>query len=224
MRQKIIDAIKKEKLIVIVRGVEKEKLIPLAEAMYDGGVMNPDSLGYTKFKMSSSVMICCHKIYDSTVTYAKLRRNNPLIVKIEAVKRSNGAVLNSRKYMIYSHQTPASGNYNVDEKINVGTTCLTAPNVAGQFPTGYSRYDGYWFEAPLDVELEIPENVPYIVNFTFYFSNNGKPCEFSHYQNIAHWDWLWTDWFCSNSTPPGVTIFNCVKTASCSTTKGSAAP
>ena len=38
MRQKIIDAIKKEKLIVIVRGVEKEKLIPLAEAMYDGGV------------------------------------------------------------------------------------------------------------------------------------------------------------------------------------------
>ncbi len=38
MRQKIIDAIKKEKLIVIVRGIEKEKLIPLAEAMYDGGV------------------------------------------------------------------------------------------------------------------------------------------------------------------------------------------
>ena len=187
-------------------------------AMYRDGVMNPDSLGYTKFKMSSSIMICCHKIYDSTVTYAKLKRNNPLIVKIEAVKRSNGAVLNSRKYMIYSHQTPSSGNYNVDEKINVGTTCLTAPNVAGQFPTGYSRYDGYWFEAPLDLELEIPENVPYIVNLTFYFSNNGKPCEFAHYQNIAHWDWLWTDWFCTDSTPKGVTIFNCVKTASCSTT------
>lgn len=34
----IIQAIKKEKLIAIVRGVEKEKLLPLAEAMYAGGV------------------------------------------------------------------------------------------------------------------------------------------------------------------------------------------
>ena len=33
-----IDTISAEKLIVIVRGVEKEKLIPLCEAMYDGGV------------------------------------------------------------------------------------------------------------------------------------------------------------------------------------------
>ena len=38
MRQTVIDAVRKEKLIVIVRGVEREKLIPLAEAMYDGGV------------------------------------------------------------------------------------------------------------------------------------------------------------------------------------------
>lgn len=38
MRQKIIDQIKKEKLIVIVRGIERKKLIPLAQAMYDGGV------------------------------------------------------------------------------------------------------------------------------------------------------------------------------------------
>ena len=34
----MIDTVKKERLIVIVRGVEKEKLIPLAEAMYAGGV------------------------------------------------------------------------------------------------------------------------------------------------------------------------------------------
>lgn len=188
------------------------------DSMYRGGVFNPDSLGYTKFKMSSSVMICCHKIYDSTVTYAKLKRNNPLIVKVEAKKRNGGDVLASRKYMIYSHQTPSSGNYSVDEKINVGTTCLTAPNVQGQFPTGYNRHNGYWFEAPIDLELDITENVPYIVDFTFYFSNNGKPCEIAHYQNIAHWDWLWQDWFCSNSTPKGVTVFNCVKSASCSTT------
>ena len=38
MREKVIDVIKREKLIVIVRGVEKEKLIPLAEAMYEGGI------------------------------------------------------------------------------------------------------------------------------------------------------------------------------------------
>ena len=38
MRNKIIESIETEKLIVIVRGVEREKLIPLAEAMYAGGV------------------------------------------------------------------------------------------------------------------------------------------------------------------------------------------
>lgn len=38
MRNNIIEAVKKEKLVVIVRGVPREKLIPLAEAMYDGGI------------------------------------------------------------------------------------------------------------------------------------------------------------------------------------------
>ncbi len=38
MEKKLIETIEKEKLIVIVRGVEKEKLLPLAEAMYDGGI------------------------------------------------------------------------------------------------------------------------------------------------------------------------------------------
>ena len=38
MKKKIIDVIKKEGLIVIVRGIDKNKLIPLAQAMYDGGV------------------------------------------------------------------------------------------------------------------------------------------------------------------------------------------
>ena len=35
---KTIQWIQKEKLIVIVRGIEKDKLIPLAQAMYDGGI------------------------------------------------------------------------------------------------------------------------------------------------------------------------------------------
>ena len=38
MRNAVIEAITKEKLIVIVRGVPREKLVPLAEAMYAGGV------------------------------------------------------------------------------------------------------------------------------------------------------------------------------------------
>ena len=38
MRNEVIKAVESEKLIVIVRGIEKEKLIPLAEAMYAGGV------------------------------------------------------------------------------------------------------------------------------------------------------------------------------------------
>ena len=38
MRDQIIETVEREKLIVIVRGVERENLIPLAEAMYRGGV------------------------------------------------------------------------------------------------------------------------------------------------------------------------------------------
>lgn len=36
--QNCIDAIQEHKIIVIVRGVAKEKLIPLVQAMYDGGI------------------------------------------------------------------------------------------------------------------------------------------------------------------------------------------
>ena len=38
MREQIIQAVEKEKLIVIIRGIESDKLIPLAEAMYEGGI------------------------------------------------------------------------------------------------------------------------------------------------------------------------------------------
>ena len=38
MKETTIGLIEKEKIIVIVRGVEKEKLIPFAEAMYRGGI------------------------------------------------------------------------------------------------------------------------------------------------------------------------------------------
>ncbi len=38
MRDNVIKKIEQEKIIVIVRGVEGEKLVPLAEAMYEGGI------------------------------------------------------------------------------------------------------------------------------------------------------------------------------------------
>ena len=38
MNEQLIEAIEKEKLIVIVRGVKTEKLIELGEALYEGGV------------------------------------------------------------------------------------------------------------------------------------------------------------------------------------------
>lgn len=38
MREKIIKAIEKNKIIAIVRNVEKDKLIPLTEALYKGGI------------------------------------------------------------------------------------------------------------------------------------------------------------------------------------------
>ena len=38
MKNKTIDFILNKKLIVIVRGVEESKILPLAEAMYNGGI------------------------------------------------------------------------------------------------------------------------------------------------------------------------------------------
>ena len=38
MHCNILETVEKEKIIVIVRGVEKEKILPLAEAMYSGGI------------------------------------------------------------------------------------------------------------------------------------------------------------------------------------------
>ena len=38
MCKRLIEEIENEKIIVIVRGVERNKLIPIAEAMYRGGI------------------------------------------------------------------------------------------------------------------------------------------------------------------------------------------
>lgn len=38
MRKEVIEKIKSEKIIVIVRDVKRDKLVPLAKALYDGGI------------------------------------------------------------------------------------------------------------------------------------------------------------------------------------------
>lgn len=38
MKNQVIDRILKEKIVVIVRGIDSDKIIPLAEAMYEGGI------------------------------------------------------------------------------------------------------------------------------------------------------------------------------------------
>ena len=38
MRSRIIDAVNEHKIVAIVRGVPREKLVPLAEALYRGGI------------------------------------------------------------------------------------------------------------------------------------------------------------------------------------------
>ena len=38
MKQEVIRAIEEHKVIAIVRGVAEDKLIPLAQALYDGGI------------------------------------------------------------------------------------------------------------------------------------------------------------------------------------------
>ncbi len=38
MRDEVIEAVRRERLVVIVRGVAREQLIPTAEAMYKGGI------------------------------------------------------------------------------------------------------------------------------------------------------------------------------------------
>ena len=38
MKNELINQIKEEKLIVIIRGVKEEQMLPLLHAMYDGGI------------------------------------------------------------------------------------------------------------------------------------------------------------------------------------------
>ena len=50
--KRIIDAIENEKIIVIVRSVEKEKLLPLCRSMYDGGIRLLEVTYYASGKVS----------------------------------------------------------------------------------------------------------------------------------------------------------------------------
>ncbi|MBR1969452.1 MAG: bifunctional 4-hydroxy-2-oxoglutarate aldolase/2-dehydro-3-deoxy-phosphogluconate aldolase [Clostridia bacterium] len=59
MKSAIINEIIKNKIIVIVRGVEKEKLIPLATAMYNGGIRLIELTYSADGKVSDSETASC---------------------------------------------------------------------------------------------------------------------------------------------------------------------
>lgn len=68
MRENVIDTIEKEKIVVIVRGVEKEKLVPLVEAMYNGGIrlleVTFDSTGKTTDKETAMQIQHLTELYE----------------------------------------------------------------------------------------------------------------------------------------------------------------
>ena len=57
----VINTILKEKIITIVRGVSKEKLVPLAQAMYDGGIRLVECTYDASGKVSDEEIASCIK-------------------------------------------------------------------------------------------------------------------------------------------------------------------
>lgn len=188
--------------------------------MYRSGICNPDLKGPTKFTMNSSIMLCAKRQWSSSVTYAKIRKENPLFVTFNVIKEGTNWSYASKTYMIYSNRVTDLFTSNMyDERINVGVTRSDSPNISGSYPQGYTKYSGWWWEAPINVELEVTSNIRYYVTMNVRFANNSKAVEYSSHPNI-NWDLLWEDWFFTSpyyDSDNGYIIFNCLKRASCQT-------
>jgi len=68
MRQQVIERIAEEKIITIVRGVEREKLVALAEAMYEGGIrlleLTYDAAGITSDEQTAQNIAMLSQHFD----------------------------------------------------------------------------------------------------------------------------------------------------------------
>ena len=108
MRNNIIEAVKKEKLVVIVRGVPREKLIPLAEAMYDGGIKLleitfsqdgkiTDEETASRIAMLADAMKGRMYIGAGTVTSPE---------QVELVKKAGGLFIITRRLSLWNESNP----------------------------------------------------------------------------------------------------------------------
>lgn len=190
------------------------------DVMYRSGVMNPDLLGYSRFTANIYLLlhVACSDTLDMTESWMRIRDANPMFVDVTARRSSDDSVITSYRYKIYSGHTDHI-NYSYDEGVDVGITCNTEPNCT-HFPAGQSRYEGFWFEAPLNISLDILENTSYYITLDARFANNGKAVEYALAQGIAQWDWLWTDYFFTGSNhynTRGYKIYGYMTNAHCTT-------
>lgn len=189
---------------------------PNNNVMYRNGIMNPDLKGPSVFKMNSSIMFLARKPWNNVETWARIRKVNPLFVTFNVINADTNEVYDSHRYMIYTNSWKNTFNSWYDEKINAGITSSQNPNVSGQYPMGFSRQAGWWWEAPIDIEFQVVDNIRYYIQIDVRFGCNAKAVAYSHYNNI---NLMAETWFYTSpiDSSNGYTIFNVLRNASCST-------
>ena len=138
-----------------------------------------------------------------------------MYVTFSAKRVSDNTTITSKTYLVYSQRTPRTNTYTYDDKKDVGVTSRVYPNMQGGFPNGYSKSDGFWWEANVYCNFEIKENIPYYITCNAKFANNSK---------AVHWGYLTTPNKASfiynlftTGTKSGYTIFSNVQNAECKT-------
>lgn len=184
--------------------------------MYRNGVFNPDLKGPSTFTMNSSIMFLAKRMWDGSSRYARIRKVNPLFVTFYVINADTGEQVDRYRYMIYSHSSKAEFDSWYDEKIDCGITNSLNPNILGQYPMGFSRQAGWWWEAPINLTFNVVQNIRYYIKIDVRFANNSKAVAYSSLNQLSA---MWDTWFYQTQLPggSGYTIFNYLRSASCST-------
>lgn len=189
---------------------------PNNDVMYRNGIFNPDLKGPSTFTMNSSIMFLAKKMWNDTPTWARIRKVNPLFVTFNVINADTGSLYDSHRYMVYSHSWKNTFNNWYDEKINAGITSSNNPNISGTYPMGFTKYAGWWWEAPINLEFQVEDNIRYRIEIDVRFGNNSKAVAYSHFNDI---NLMLNLWFYQTQLPggSGYTIFNVLRNATCST-------
>lgn len=184
--------------------------------MYRNGVFNPDLKGPSTFTMNSSIMFLAKRMWDGSSKYARIRKVNPLFVTFYVINADTGEQVDRYRYMLYTHSSKAEFDSWYDEKIDCGITNTLNPNILGQYPMGFSRQAGYWWEAPINLTFNVTQNIRYFIRIDVRFANNSKAVAYSSYNSLSS---MWNLWFYQTQLPggSGYTVFNYLRSASCST-------